>query len=248
MRSRSRSRRRRARLATRHGHVDRRRRRIDRSTPRSCRWDAHAIRGARRSVAASGRAFHGARRTELCMDHAQGVRRSPHVRRARTIGHASANRGVARAANAGALAAGIRFRSHFTALAAWSTDGKLVALLAAAPHGRGMAVVVGNLRTRRTRTITSRYQISMIAWSPVGRRLVYTTSGFPTPHELWLVEGLRGTPRRLLATARHFDWVAWMPGARSLLVDDAAREEWLSVSTSGSRITANRRRGARPLP
>jgi Tol biopolymer transport system component len=81
----------------------------------------------------------------------------------------------------------------------------------------------------------------MFAWSPVGHRLAYTTSGFPSPHQLFVLDTPAARPRPLFVTVRHFDWVTWSPDARRLLVDDEHKNRWLLLSTTG-------RRSARVLP
>jgi dipeptidyl aminopeptidase/acylaminoacyl peptidase len=82
--------------------------------------------------------------------------------------------------------------------------------------------------------LTSRYVISMVAWSPVARRIAYTTSGFPDPHQLFVVLP-GGRPVELLREGAHFDWVTWSPDGRWLLVDDEERERWLLVDAAGRR-------------
>lgn len=48
------------------------------------------------------------------------------------------------------------------------------------------------------------------------------TSGFPNPHELFVIDAATAKPRKLLGTSnRHFDWVTWSPDGRFLLLDDA---------------------------
>jgi len=75
---------------------------------------------------------------------------------------------------------------------------------------------------------------------PRGHRLAYTTSGFPAPHELFLLEGLRAQPRRILSATRRFDWITWSPDSRWLLFDDARR--------SLAPPPCSQRRGQRALP
>ena len=68
--------------------------------------------------------------------------------------------------------------------------------------------------------------ISMLAWSPAGRQLAYTTSGFPSPHQVLLLRTPDAAPRAILAQVAHFDWITWSPDARWLLVDDPATNSW----------------------
>jgi hypothetical protein len=85
------------------------------------------------------------------------------------------------------------------------------------------------------RLITSRDMISMFAWSPRGHELVYTTSGFPAPHELYLLSSPRAHPRRILSQAAHFDWVTWSPDDRWLLVDNEHLHRWELLRLTGRR-------------
>jgi hypothetical protein len=136
--------------------------------------------------------------------------------------------------------------------ARWSGDGRYIAAMLRAPwrnddptHG---AFVVAHRDGRAFRVIRSPYIISMFAWSPRGHRLAYTTSGFPSPHELFLVDTPATRPVRLFATARHFDWITWSPDGRRLLLDDKLANRWrlfaLAHRTGPSTL---RRLGGRPL-
>jgi hypothetical protein len=133
----------------------------------------------------------------------------------------------------------------------WSADGEYIAALAAIrwPRARtSSALVVARPDGSPLRFITSPYVISMFAWSPTGHRLAYTTSGFPDPHELFLVERPTEEARRLFATARHFDWITWSPDARWLLLDDEHEALWwLLPSTGKPTFRALPRMGGRPL-
>lgn len=108
----------------------------------------------------------------------------------------------------------------------WSADRRYIAALAgvAWPKRRRIVgtTVIARSDGRVVRLITSRYTISMIAWSPRGHRLAWTTSGFPDPHELFTLDEPAGKPRKLFGTSnRHFDWITWSPDNRFLLLDDA---------------------------
>ncbi len=53
-------------------------------------------------------------------------------------------------------------------------------------------------------------------------QLAWTTSGFPNPHELFVLDHPTGTPHKLFGTSdRHFDWITWSPDGHHLLLDDA---------------------------
>jgi hypothetical protein len=115
-------------------------------------------------------------------------------------------------------------RSTKIGASAWSADGLYVAFYAfglfSSQRGIFDTVVLAHADGRVIRVLRSPYVISMVAWSPQGHRLAYTTSGFPTPHELFVLDVPRGRPIRLYATPRHFDWVTWSPDGRWLLLDD----------------------------
>ena len=137
----------------------------------------------------------------------------------------------------------------------WSADGRYIAAYAgvAWPKRSGItnAVVIATADGRPLRFLTSRYLISMLAWSPTGHRLAWTTSGFPDPHELFVLDEPRGDPRRLFATAaRHFDWVTWSPDGRFVLLDDehsGRRGRWLLLDAStGERVRTLPRFGGAP--
>lgn len=134
----------------------------------------------------------------------------------------------------------------------WSADGRYLAAMVAgkwpksanAVHG----FVVAHADGRPIRVVTSPYLISMFAWSPRGHRLAWTTSGFPTPHELLVLDDPDAKPRRLLAADPHFDWITWSPDGRRLLLDDENADRWLLITTAEQRAVENRPRlGGRPL-
>jgi WD40-like Beta Propeller Repeat len=135
----------------------------------------------------------------------------------------------------------------------WSADRRYLAARIGASWPKKAkimgALVVAHADGRPIRIITSPYIISMFAWSPVGHRLAYTTSGFPDPHELFVVASPEAKPVRLFSTgARHFDWITWSPDGRLLLVDDEHANVWRLMPSAGPRrIRALPRLGGRPL-
>ncbi len=136
--------------------------------------------------------------------------------------------------------------------ARWSADGRYIAahVDVAWPKTRKIrsAVVLAHADGRPIRFVTSRYIISMFAWSTIGHRLAYTTSGFPDPHELFVVDEPTAKAKRLFATERHFDWVTWSPDSRWIVLDDEHKDLWWLLPTSGARkFRALPRLGGRPL-
>jgi hypothetical protein len=103
----------------------------------------------------------------------------------------------------------------------WSADGRYIAAYGSprlpedVARQTAGAFVVARADGTIVRLVTTPYIVSMLAWSPTGHRLAYTTSGFPDPHELWVVDdpaprpvANASRPRKLFATGdRHFDWV-----------------------------------------
>ena len=134
----------------------------------------------------------------------------------------------------------------------WSADGRYLAAHVAArwpaKARTTTAVVIADAEGRPLRLLRSRYIISMFSWSPTGHRLAYTTSGFPDPHELFVVDEPEAEPARLLATDRHFDWVTWSPDGQRLLVDDENRDAWRLLAPDGARrVRKLPRLGGRPV-
>jgi hypothetical protein len=128
----------------------------------------------------------------------------------------------------------------------WSGDGRYLAALAGV-KGPG-ALIVARADGSVIRLITSSYIISMFAWSPVGHRLAYTTSGFPDPHELFVLHEPTVKPVRLFVTGeRHFDWITWAPDGKRLLLDETAGT-WRLLPVQGrARERTFPRLGGRPL-
>jgi Tol biopolymer transport system component len=135
----------------------------------------------------------------------------------------------------------------------WSADGRYLAAIVSGEWPKNanavMGIVIAEAGGRPLRVLTSPYVISMFAWAPSGQRLAYTTSGFPDPHELFVVDGPTARPRPLFTTgARHFDWITWSPDGRFLLLDDENRNSWRLVrATSSRKPLALPRLGGRPL-
>jgi len=127
---------------------------------------------------------------------------------------------------------------------AYSADGRYLAIrallagfpgAAKLPLGGERVIVIARADGSIVRVITSRYVISMFAWSPHDHQLAYTTSGFPVPHELYVLRSPRARPWRIFSQAEHFDWVTWSPDDRWLLVDNEHRGEWELLRLTGHR-------------
>lgn len=97
-------------------------------------------------------------------------------------------------------------------------------------------------------TLETHYILSMFAWSTRGHLLAYTTSGFPSPHQLFVVDPGH-EPRKIFATGRrHFDWITWSPDGRKLLLDGDAAGGWRVFSArTGRQLRLLPRLGGRPL-
>lgn len=130
-----------------------------------------------------------------------------------------------------------------TGLPVWSKNLQY----AAAVTGAGVVIVRSN--GKPVQTIRSRLVISVVAWSPVGNRLAFTTSGFPDPHQLFVLDRPGAKPRLLYATgAMHFDWITWSPDGKWILLDEEHHRRWLLFRAD--RPTPRRslpRLGGRPL-
>ncbi len=152
----------------------------------------------------------------------------------------------------GRVASQFRLRKVSLTAPRWSADRRFIAAMVGAewpkPAKITAALVLAGADGRPSRLITSPYIISMFAWSPIGHRLAYTTSGFPTPHQLFVVDAPTAKPRLLFEAARHFDWITWAPDAGQLLVDDEHTNRWRLLWTRRPRASrALPRLGGRPL-
>jgi hypothetical protein len=114
---------------------------------------------------------------------------------------------------------------------------------------RGSLLTVSNRRGRVVQRFATPYIVSMVAWSPRGNRLAYTTSGFPDPHELFIVDVKSRESRRVFASgAPHFDWITWSPDGRWLLLDGDEAGGWRVFSAeSGEQVRRLPRLGGRPF-
>jgi len=127
-----------------------------------------------------------------------------------------------------------------------SADGRYFAAVRGIKERTRITVLRSNGRI--VQRMTTHYIVSMLAWSTRGHLLAYTTSGFPSPHQLWLVAPGHA-PRKVFATgAAHFDWITWSPDGRLILLDGAEYGGWrLFSARSGRQVRLMRRLGGRPL-
>jgi len=140
--------------------------------------------------------------------------------------------------SSGAVAAYAHARYAGLGELAYSADGRYLAARALLPgnHGVGIrAIVIARADGSIVRLLTSTDIISMFAWSPHGHQLAYTTSGFPVPHELYVLTGPRARPWRILSQSDHFDWVTWSPNDRWLLIDNEHHHAWELLRLNGHR-------------
>jgi hypothetical protein len=127
-----------------------------------------------------------------------------------------------------------------------SADGQYLAWIHGVKHRT--EVIVSHAGGRVVQTLTTHYILSMFAWSTRGHLLAYTTSGFPSPHQLFVVDPGH-EPRKIFATGRrHFDWITWSPDGRQLLLDGDAAGGWRVFSArTGRQLRLLRRLGGRPF-
>jgi WD40 repeat protein len=104
-----------------------------------------------------------------------------------------------------------------------SADGRYLATRRGAKQ---RTEIIVSRAGRVVQTLTTHYILSMFAWSTRGHLLAYTTSGFPSPHQLFVVDPGHD-PRKIFATGRrHFDWITWSPDGRRLLLDGDSAGGW----------------------
>jgi len=128
-----------------------------------------------------------------------------------------------------------------------SPDGRYLADRTGIPNGSG--VVISDANGQTVRTFPTPYIVSTVAWSPRSDRLAYTTSGFPDPHELFLIDLPGGERRRIFVSgAPHFDWITWSPDGKWLLLDGDQAGGWrLFFAATGEQVRRFPRLGGRPL-
>ena len=127
-----------------------------------------------------------------------------------------------------------------------SADGRYFATRRGFRRG-GERITILRADGHVVQTMTTHYIVSMLAWSTRGHLLAYTTSGFPSPHQLFVVDPGH-TQRTIFATgAKHFDWVTWSPDGRLILLDGEEYGGWhvFDVRT-GRRVYRLPRLGGRP--
>lgn len=134
----------------------------------------------------------------------------------------------------------------------YSADGEYMAAVASVRWQRGnrnlFTIVILNGDGKVVRFVTSRFAISMFAWSPTGHRLAYTTSGFPNPHQLFVLRSPNAEEVKLFSKREHFDWVTWSPKSERLLLDDEQEDRWLLMRADGrGRRISFPRLGGRPM-
>lgn len=129
----------------------------------------------------------------------------------------------------------------------FSADGRYLAARASIVGGAGEAIVLARADGTPIRLLTSPYHISMFAWSPAGHRLAWTTSGFPVPHQLLVVDRPTARPRLVFERDLHFDWVTWSPDGRWLLVDNQPSGAWTVLGATTAEHLELPRLGGRPL-
>jgi len=148
------------------------------------------------------------------------------------------------AISSAAVAAYAHARNAELGQLAYSADGRYLAALAVLqglsrrrnlPLGAERAIVIAQADGAIVKLITRTDIISMFAWSAHGHQLAYTTSGFPVPHELYVLRSPQGKPWRVLSQIDHFDWVTWSPDDRWLLIDNQHLRAWELLRLTGHR-------------
>jgi hypothetical protein len=133
----------------------------------------------------------------------------------------------------------------------WSADMRYIGATVDGKWPKGArtlnAIILARADGTPLRLLCLPYAISMFAWAPVGHRLAYTTSGFPSPHELLVVDPAEAGRKRIYATADHFDWITWSPDGERLLLDEGVLNRWSIFSMASQGRRTLRRFGGRPL-
>jgi hypothetical protein len=129
----------------------------------------------------------------------------------------------------------------------FSADRRYFAARASIVGGVAGAILLARADGTPIRLLTSPYHISMLAWSPAGHRLAWTTSGAPAPHQLLVIDQPTARPRLAFEQGSHFDWVTWSPDGRWLLVDNEAFDAWTVLGAATAEHIELPRLGGRPL-
>lgn len=128
----------------------------------------------------------------------------------------------------------------------WSPDNRWLAAVIGQRTRASTDLLVTDMRNGRSRRFHLKLRITDLAWNPSSRLLAVSAGGFPDPHELLIVTP-PGRLRRRLKAARHLDWVTWQSSTGRLVLDDEARNRWLTLSVAAGKARALPRLGARPL-
>lgn len=126
-----------------------------------------------------------------------------------------------------------------------SADGRFLATLRGVKERTQVRILRAD--GRLVQTMTTHYILSMLAWSTRGHLLAFTTSGFPAPHQLFVVDPGHATRKVFATGAKHFDWITWSPDGRFILLDGDAYGGWhVFAARSGREVRVLPRLGGRP--
>lgn len=119
---------------------------------------------------------------------------------------------------------------------AYSGDGRYLAvmvLLGGLPRSSHVplgneegAIVLARPGGAIVRLIRSPSGVSMIAWSPSGDMLAYTTGTTPAFGRVALLTNPSARAETLRSGPGPFSWISWSPDSRSLLLDDPSTHSW----------------------